>query len=281
MSTVIRELDVDNRFSPKPSSYDRFNAGLIASILLCGFMVLSLFVVWLFGGAQPGLKTLPPIWPVVKYPDDDRGNGLEHDLDAESNGFEAVELNSLMESVQEAVSAIQAEDGSPGGGGYGPGIPGIPDPIRIRQPVEQQRKWQLSYEVDNLEQYKHQLDFFEIEIGVVASRENDIWRIADLSSDATVRLSSREAEQKSRWFAHAKPTFQRWDRAIARNSGVAVEGMLFIQFFPEDLQARINQLETAQLIELGRELEEVAVTKVRFFESAGSFSISVTGFEFR
>lgn len=49
MGAVIRELEVDNRFSPKASSYDRFNAGLIASISICGFVVLSLLAVWLFG----------------------------------------------------------------------------------------------------------------------------------------------------------------------------------------------------------------------------------------
>ncbi len=120
-----------------------------------------------------------------------------------------------------------------------------------------------------------------IEIGVIASRKSDIWRVGSLSSKATVAPSSRAKEEDSVWFAHSKPALKRWDQKIAVDSGVVVDGMLFVQFYPERLTSQIAELEAARLKELGREVREVRETAVRIYSFDDGFSISVSGFEFR
>ena len=277
MGSVIRELDVDNRYSPEASSYDRFSAGLIASILLTGFVVLSLLTVWLFGNDHPVRHAAFPVYPGEK--DVDQGGG-EQELDSLPGSSSSTELVSLVESVEEAVTQTQSQDGGPGGL-IGPGTPGIPNPIRIPQMVPPAQRWKISYEVESIEQYKRQLDFFDIEIGVVASHKSDVWRVGSLSSDATVTYSNRTKEGSSVWFAHTKPALKRWDRRIANESGLLVEEMLFVQFYPAAVQSQIASLEVARLAELGRELDEVLETNIKISGSGDGFEISISGFEFR
>ena len=281
MGAVVRELDVDNRFSPKASSYDRFNAGLIASISICGFVVLSLFAVWLFGNDQPQLGFVPPLeneWGEVEA--DQADGDSEQELDFVTSGANDIELVSLVESVEDSVSKILAQDGRSGIGEFVRGTPGVPDPIPVPEPVPPSRRWKISYEVENIEQYKRQLDFFGIEIGVIASRENDIWRVGTLSSDATVTHSNRSSENDAIWFAHSKPALKRWDRKIVGDSGLVVQEMLFVQFYPASVQSRILKLEAVKLQELGRNLDEVTETKLKISSLGDGFKISVSGFEF-
>ncbi len=179
------------------------------------------------------------------------------------------------------MSKILAQDGRSGKGEFSRGTPGVPSPIPIPQSVPSSRRWKISYEVDSIEQYKRQLDFFGIEIGVIASRDNDIWRVGMLSSDATVTHSNRADEHDSVWFAHSRPTLKRWDRKIAGDAGLNVQEMLFVQFYPASVQSRILKLEASKLKELGRNLDEVAESKLKISSLGDGFTISVSGFVFR
>ena len=131
------------------------------------------------------------------------------------------------------------------------------------------------------DRYKRQLDFFGIEIGVIDSQKDDIWRIGKLSSGSVVTRSSRDKEQLSTWFAHSKPALRRWDQQIAKVSGVATLDRLFVQFYPADLVARIVTLEAEALQKQGRELSEVDTTNIRISPSGDEFSVSISDFAFR
>ena len=277
MSSVIRDSCVDDKWSPKASTYDRFSAGLVASIFVSGFVVLSLLMIWLFGNDQVA-RGIPPLEPRSAIPI--VPSGLEQELDEIVGGSNSPELVSLLESIENAVSHQAAQDGSPGKGDSLPGTPGIREPLPITALLNTAR-WKVSYEVENIDRYKRQLDFFGIEIGVVDKHETDIWRIGSLATRVTVTHSTRAQEELSTWFAHSKPTLRRWDRKISKESGIAVQDRLFIQFYPPELVATISKLEEEKLQSLGRKLDEVEQTNVAFSESGGHFLVSVTDFEFR
>lgn len=278
MSGVVREIDFDSYCSPRVSTYDHFSAGLVASIVVFGFVVMSLLAVWLFGN-QPQSRGVPPDPDRTIVVIEDK-TGLEEERDEVVGGSESTELVSLLESVEKAVSNQRADDGSPGKGNS---LPGGPDGRELGPdlPNSHSSRWNVSFEVDGVEQYKRQLDFFGIEIGVIESRKDDIWRIGNLSSAALVTHSSRDKERLSTWFAHSKPAIKRWDQQIARNSGVATAGRLFVQFYPVELVAKITLLEAEALQKLGRELKEVDTTNIRIIQSGNQFSVSISNFEFR
>ena len=278
MSSVIRDSCVDNRCSAKATTYDHFSAGLIALIFVSGFIVLSLLLVWLFGNDQVARTGIPPFDPQPAIPVEHPA-GLEQELDEVVGGSNSLELVSLLESIDNAVSQQAAQDGSLGIGDSLPGTPGVREPGPV-QPVPRTSKWKISYEIENIQRYKRQLDFFGIEIGVVDKHEDDIWRIGTLSTRASVTHSTRAQEELSTWFAHSKPRLRRWDREISKESGIAVQDRLFVQFYPPELVARISMLEEEKLQSLGRKLEEVKRTNINISESGDHFSVSITDFEF-
>jgi len=276
MSSVDRDPKVDSR-SPKVSDYDRFSAGLVASIVILGFLVLSLAMVWLFGNQQargftPTLRPFP-----IENPDE---SGLEIELDEVVGGSSSTELVSLLESVENSVSQKRADLGSPGKGDSLPGTPDDRDPAPVPTAATTS-KWKVSFEVEDIEQYKSQLDFFGIEIGVIASKKDEIWRIAKLASGTKVTPSDRTSEKLSYYFTHSKPTLKRWDKQIGKEAGIAAEDRIFVQFYPAELISKIASLEAEKLKELGRELKEIEKTNIRFSKSGDQFSVSITDFEFR
>lgn len=279
MSSLVRGLDVDNSCSPKPSDYDRFSAGLVASIVISGFVVLSLLMIWL-GGGQHQTQAIPPLdpWPVIP-PEDPAG--LEHELDEIVGGSDSVELVSLLESIEDAVSPLSADDGSPGVGNSIPGNRlGRDDSLVPPGEILPSKRWKVSFEVDSLEQYKRQLDFLGIEIGVIDRREDEIWRIGQLATDIKITHSSRAEEQTSVWFAHRHPKLRRWDRQIATNSGLNAKDRIFVQFYPGELVALISRLEARKLEELGRNIEDVRTTNITISRLGDQFSVSVSDLEF-
>jgi len=276
MTSMIRDFEVDEAFSPAPSRYDQFNAGLIASIIVFGFLFSCLAVVWYFGD-DPQFRNAS----VLVYPgelDERDGNVEEQDFDEIVKGANSSDLQSILESVEDAVSQLKSGEGLDGKGILS--MPGIrdPGPAPSQKPAN---RWKIAYEIENRLQYKKQLDQLGIEIGVLHSRDNDIWRIGALATDGRVSHSSRERERLSMMFAHSKPVLKQWDRGIATDAGLKTEGMLFVQFFPENLINQIAELEAAKLKELGKELGDVRTTNIAFQRAGEHFSISISGFVFR
>jgi hypothetical protein len=282
MSSTIPQLEFDASNSPQASRYDRFNAGLIASIIVFGFLVLSLAMVWLFGGER-SFQFAPPLEEPGEVLVDEKGNVDEPEFDEVVRGFNTSDLPSALESIENAVSSVKTGGGLNGKGIYGvpgPRVPGPPIPTPIDSVG---KRWKISMEVADFERYKTQLDNLGIEICVVHATEQGVWRLRNFSSGVEVTESDREAENalESAYFAHATPRLKKWDREIAKVTGMDLDEKILLQRYPEKLIARILELEAKKLEELGRNLSEVDQTNVKLELTGEHFSISVSGFEFR
>jgi len=276
MTSLIRDVEVDATRSPRPSRYDRVNAGLIASIIIFGFLVLCLTVVWLFRDSQESRHAPMLVHPVAPI-EEDEGDIEEQEFDEVVKGANSTDLQSILESVEDAVSQLKAGKGPEGNGIRS--VPGIREPGPPAGKPKPTDRWKITYEIESIQQYKKQLDQLGIEIGVIHSRKNDIWRISELVTGGTVTHSNRESERLSIMFAHSKPILRRWDRGIATESGLETEGMLFVHFYPRNLTDQIAKLEAAKLKELGKELGDVRTTNIAFHRDGEHFSISISGFE--
>lgn len=279
MSSIIRTWETGLSTSPRTSRYDCLHAGLVATILVVGFIVVALLTVWICGDLDRPNPSVPLV-PTPNESSEDNGGGEEVDLDTVA-GSSNSELESAFEVIEEAVSHKVAAHGDPNGGvitGIGIRDPGPPR-VLSDSPM---KRWKIRYETSNRDQYKQQLDYFGIEIGVLHSRRNDVWRVGELSTKGGVVVhSNREDEGDSAWFSHSNRRLRGWDREIAQGAGVAVEETLSVQFFPQSLMAQIQKLEAEKLEELGRELSEVRKTLVTLQPSGEQFSISISAFEFR
>jgi hypothetical protein len=289
MSSIYRPLD---KVQSKTSAYDRLSAWLTALVLLVGFLVATLFLIWLTSvfnfddRVAAGFEPSPP-----GVDGNEKPEGFEDDaLDPGVEDFAEVETPQLaeaLEAVSNAVSTIRANSevvsgtavamgtgsgfGSRDGGPSGTGV-GIPDYDR----------WKIVYEVDGQDTYKKQLDFFNIQIGVVSSQQGGpIWRLSNLSSGVQVTETSREKEKKSLRFSHAKQRMKKWDQQIARSQGISIDGKAMVQFYPEDTRRKIAQVEDAYLKSVGKTLDEVRKTNLKVEASGSGFVFTVASCVYR
>ena len=272
-----REWDLET-CSPRTTGYDQLSAGLVASIIICGFLVLSLATVWLFWGDQEFQHA--SAFPQPVQWEDGANAEEEYELD-EFHGSSGSDLESILLAVEDSVSHLSAIQGADEKGIRTLTGPVIRDPKPIPGGGVPANRWKITFANENIQQYKQQLDQRGIEIGVVSSQTEDVWRIGKLTSGVKVVHSSRGKERESVWFAHSKAKLRRWDRKISEDSGVETEAMLLVHFYPQALVSQIAELELAKLKNLGRKIEDVRKTVIRFHGPDERFSISVSHIEFR
>jgi hypothetical protein len=274
----------------KVSSYDRLSAILIAAITIIGFMTTILFLIWLTTDVDYTAPTQGAEIIDIGDTGDEKPEGFEDDAFEpgveEFPEIETPQLAQAIEAVTDAVSSVRANsekvsgdaaemgkgkgfgarEGGPGGGG-GEGVPEF-------------KRWKINYEAPDIDTYKRQLSFFNIDIGVVRRVDDDVFRISDPAGKSEVVRSSREKE-KSLYFAHIKRRMMRWDEAIAQDAGVETENANLIQFYPNSVRARIRQQEAAFLNKDQRQLSDIRQTVIKLVAVADGFDFVVEDILYR
>lgn len=134
-----------------------------------------------------------------------------------------------------------------------------------------------------MDEYREQLDFFEIEIGVVYSEQNKIVRVSQMSTRPRQTDSTREAEneKKSLYFVHKNSRLKRWDQAIAKAAGASLKDAFTVEFFPSELRSQLAELEWLAVRQMGKSLDEVAKTEFRMEEVDGEYKFVVHNVSYR
>ena len=187
-------------------------------------------------------------------------------LEAVSNAVSTIRANSEHVSGDAAVMGKGGGYGSREGGPSGTGE-GIPD----------YKRWKIVYEVDSKDTYKKQLDYFNIQIGVVEPVGELISRVSNVSKGVSVKRTTRAEEAKSLRFSHAKIRMKKWDLEISRKAGVDTNGALMVQFYPQDTRLMIAKAEDEFLKSVGRELKDVRRTNIQVVSDGGGFKFDIIG----
>ena len=290
MSNIIKRPT--DSIQTKTSSYDRLSAWLAALLMLVGFLVATLFLIWFTSVFNFERNVAPPFVPAKIGEDgNDKPDGFEDDeLDPGVEDFAEVETPQLaeaLEAVSNAVSTIRANSEhisgdaavSGKGGGYGSREGG---PSGTGDGVPEYKRWKIVYEVDNKDTYKAQLDHFSIRIGVVNPISDAIFQIGNLTSGVEVVETNREKESESLYFAHSKIRIKKWDQEIARKSGVDINGALMVQFYSEQARFAIAKAEDDYLKGVGRVLVDVRRTNIKVdSDGNGGFEFKIESCEYR
>lgn len=290
MSIIRRPVD---SVESKTSAYDRLSAWLSALIILIGFLVATLFLIWLTSVFNFENRIAPAFTPTNIGDDgNDKPEGFEDDeLDPGVEDFAEVETPQLaeaLEAVSNAVSTIRANSEHVSGdaavmgkgGGYGSREGG---PSGSGDGIPDYKRWKIVYEVDNKETYKQQLDYFGIQLGIVEPVEGGrVYRIANISKRAQVAETSKEKEKGTLMFSHAKIRMKRWDQGIAKDARVETNGNLVFQFYPQETRFMIAKAEDDYLKSVDRELKEVRKTNIKVEEDgSGGFTFRIVSCEYR
>ena len=291
MSSNTSKMPLGSGARTKVSHYDSLNAILISAIVLVGFFVTLLFIIWLtmvldFSGRQPAM--------LVAYEEpfgNEKPEGFEDDIYEpgveEFPEVETPQLKDALEAVTEAVSSVRAnleardgdaaEMGRGAGAGSRDGGPGTGN----ADVIPEHKRWKIDYESNNISEYAKQLSFFDIDIGTVQQNTNGIVRLRDVGGNPQVISTDRKAEKKTLYFSHEKRRMRRWDETLVKNNGIDLEGSFTVQFYPMKTRVLLRQIEQAYLTEIGRTLRDVRRTYFKVVPSAGGFEFKLTDMNFR
>ena len=264
------------------SAYDRVAGVLISLLVIVGFGVLVLVLLWLASRAMTGSVT-PPVELLEERPAGGDTLGTSNELEEpgveEFAEMEAPQLADTLAAVTTVVTTQQAalEDlmgasdavGTGSGEGSRQAIgSGGDGNVNV---VPRWERWKIRYATGSVTQYARQLDFFGVELAALGGGRDGVVYAAGLANgNPTTREGTGEDEQRLR-FTWEKGTLQEFDRHLLAAAGVDVSGRIVAQFMPAEIENRLAILERDH--SEGRDLEEIHRT-VFGVQSAGD------GYEF-
>ena len=109
------------------------------------------------------------------------------------------------------------------------------------------QRWQIRYQAADVQEYARILDAFQVELGVMGGDESLISYARNLSQNiAKTRQGKATAEKRLR-FVFASGDLKEADRLLAMRAGLAVEGRIVGQFYPDVVKQQMQGLERAAL----------------------------------
>ncbi|MDP6447727.1 MAG: hypothetical protein QF805_28275, partial [Pirellulaceae bacterium] len=230
---------------------DRVASWLVAFLIVVGFGVTQMFLIWLTAfPIEPDWKIdiLPP--PRIGTPDDrvaQRRAGEE----VEEPGEEIEEPHQLARTLQAVTDIVSTQaaafdqmgavDELPSGRRIGGD--GGPDSSTSADPAipPASERWRLQYQTESLENYARQLDHFQIELAAVTPG-GKIHYATELAGGGKTRVTDGAGETRL-FFAWRSGKLEQFDRRLLELAGVATKGGQVVQFIPGELEQQLLRLE--------------------------------------
>ena len=273
------------------SAFDVLNSALISSILLIGFLVTVLFLIWLttafdFSGKKP-VKLIEIQEPAGDekpegYQDDIMEPGVE-----EFPEVETPQLKDALEAVTDAVSSVKANlekrdgDAAEMGKGSGFGSRTGGEGNGNANILPEWKRWRINYEAKNVSDYAQQLDGLNVTVGAISAENPDIMVVSSLSSRPTASASDRKKMARTLRFTHKKPRLRRWDQKLCKDAGVDMSGRVTCQFYPSSTRQMLRVAEATYLQSTDKQLEDVRRTIFKVVKSGGGYDFTVTDMLFK
>jgi len=244
----------------KVSAYDNVASLLIALLILVGFFVLLMFIIWLTGRL---LFTQTPI-PVELLEYAGRGDhaaGFERDL--EEPGMEEMEelnepqIEATLEAVTDLVTSQAAAfdavemsaAASSKGSGMGDSRPPGPLGEGVTDVIPPWERWEIRFSTTGRDVYARQLDFFKIELGAAGGGSPKV--------DYAFNLAKRpRPDKKSGDPGDEKRIYMSWqqgggqmavfDRQLIAQAGIKTDRRMILQFYPKETERLLYSLEVQE-----------------------------------
>ena len=279
------------------SSYDKWMAWLIASVILLAFMVMILFGIWLtlFGSDTDS-------WSAKKTRTFEFNEHLVS-RPMSPNSFDQPDFGELPEArpfqMQQALQAVchtpstlrgwikslsgttdqPGQIGEKGLDGRKPGTDEQEENI-----IPEWERWKLVYESESRDEYYKILDSFDIYLGAVYQTSNKVCFLKDLADkDSRLEIGSRESDKAGNlYFRNVNSGLRTWDKSRIESAGVDPEdAVIVVHFIPEELQASLLKLEVDIASKSRKELREIERTTFRCRENDGEYEYYVEDIKYR
>ena len=281
--TKTQTFQNSNRLGMQVNASDYVRAFLTASNILAALVVLALFLVWLFAAlpdSTPGGFHLPMDSKVTPTESKIEVQHAEPGSDEFPN-LAACQLATSqfaadISAVTEAISNVSTTASHGLNQGDGSRKAGSPPPLK-----PEHQRWIIHYNADDIDQYAGQLSELGIDIGVIHTTSNQIWRIHDAGKTPSVIQSDRKRENTTLRFTHKDATMQQWDKTFVRRENIDLKDTIVCQFYSEEAKAQLRKAESAAVLEAGKSIDDVRKTVFKIAKADDKFTFDVAKIEFR
>lgn len=274
------------------SAYDRVSGGLGAAVVISGFVMGLLLVVW-FGRLTPP-RTAPD--SLIMFATEASSPFDFEDDVAEPEALDFLGLHSaeMVDAIArvDVVSTVQAVDagGAPAARWIGRDRrklpsdpqdpdPKHPDPIKIDPPAAP--RWQISFAVDTLEAYASLLDNVGAELAAVEKNGNGVAYVQSFSNEPKVWSGEKQSERRI-YFVQATPQMQQWDLELLRQAGVEeLDERIPLHFYSLELINRLYAMEAKQVEEDGKAFGAIESTRFRIIEKSVGYDVELIAITYK
>ncbi len=235
----------------KVSAYERVASMIVALLILVGFLVILLFLIWLTNRVFVSQQAVP-----IEYLDELPGGeaALGSGRDFEEPGIEELQelsepaLHNMLAAVtdvasSQAVGADTLEGAAAQGHGGGDrrraGAGGDAS-------VPRWQRWEIQFSSTSLSEYAKQLDFFGIELAAAGGGSERIDYAGDLSQATPSRRSQSGNEEDRLYMTWRGGRLQEYDRQLLARAGISTNDRIVLQFYPPQAEAVLAALERKQ-----------------------------------
>ena len=244
--------DASQRYQLTVNSYDRTATLIIALLVIVGFAVLGLLVVYFAKKTFPIIEAIPVV-PVEATSQNPAGLAR----DPEPPGVEEApelsdpQLQTVLDTLTSAVSPqevllsdqiLNAEDQAGKGKGQGDSRMAGPGGEGVLERVPRWERWKIRFVPESTSDFASWLDYHKIEVGVLGY-DNSVHYATHLSSGSP-HVKKGPPEKEIRGYTSAAdgpmPTLT---IALARKADIARLGPTVLLFYPHEVESLLHFLE--------------------------------------
>ena len=248
----------------RSSRYERVCIALTSVLLLLGTITALMLLAWLTrapGPSQPAAQVAmggngpeeklnaPPDQPVLDFQPP-----AEQELPETSQALARPAMESIPLIVEsqlvtlDALGEMEADrnrSGKQGAGGDGPLGGGI---LKIDAAAKSCDRWEIRFSTSDIEEYKRQLDYFGIELGVAGGGVETVDYVKGFTSARpTTRLAQDPKTEKRIRFLYRDGPLKQADRELARAAGIEIEERVVFQFYTTEMYQTLLKLENDRM----------------------------------
>lgn len=274
----------------KVSLYDQVSSMLIALIIMVGFFVTLMFLIWL---------TTVLIWgraPIeVEYIEEIAGRGEAaegYERDLEEPGEEELDellepqLEAALEAVTDVLSSQEAKldalqtDATQSGYGKGRGDSRQAGPGGEGQNIiPRWERWQIKYNTTSIDAYAEQLDFFKVELGAAGGGRTRVDYARELGRPRPQTRDGTGDQEKRLYFSWKSGKLKEYDRRLLTKAGIPTARRVIMQFIPKSLENQMAGLERAAA--KGKDVTEFKRTVFGVRGKGSGYEFYVVSMQFR
>jgi len=109
-------------------------------------------------------------------------------------------------------------------------------------------RWELRLSPKNVSEYTKQLDFFQIELGVIGGGNSSVDYISNLSQPKPKVRSGDPKDEQRIYFLQRSSELREADRELALKAGVNPAGRIVVQFYPQEIYGTLLALENEKML---------------------------------